>query len=231
MEQKQEKASRGKPKKFTDEQLMQLAFDVKHNRLRGAKVTFLLLEKETGISRNTFSRRIASYINDINSPVGRKVELHDRDPVYFPTIDELFEMYKDKNLLRDKLHEFEIMFFDLYTEYEKLKEGSSNDKELKQTITNLKKELASTKEDAEKYEQLYKQSLIYSRYEEKRKEHDIKGNLLQFENRKLDLDLTNLNEKFNIEVEPEQEVKEETNNLLEKFGEFSDLMDDDDDDE
>ncbi|MBT2734720.1 hypothetical protein [Bacillus sp. ISL-7] len=229
MEQLQEKANRGAPRQYTDQELMQIAFDVKHKKLKGAKVTYLLLEKHTRISRNTFKRRIGEYIESINKPIGRKVELHDRDPVYFPSIDEMFEIYKDKNLLMEKLHEFEMMFFDLYTDYEKLKEGSDKENELEQTIESLKKELAAEKENARNHERLYKQAVVSSTFEEKRRSLNIKDNLLKFENKKEDLDLTNLNTHFEIAEEPDVELdaklNEDSKKNLKKFKRYSNLID------
>ncbi|MDG0875562.1 hypothetical protein L3476_05070 [Paenibacillus thiaminolyticus] len=90
-------AGKGRPSNYTDEQLKEMALDIK-KKYKGQKLTYLLLEKETGIGRNTWSRRIPETIEKLNNPVPRSIGISERDDVYFPNIEQIFDLYKnDKN--------------------------------------------------------------------------------------------------------------------------------------
>lgn len=53
----------GRPETHTDAELRELAVNIKY-KCKGKKITPTLLEKETGIGRNTWSRRIKSFIEE-----------------------------------------------------------------------------------------------------------------------------------------------------------------------
>ncbi|MBO1919899.1 hypothetical protein J4710_04685 [Staphylococcus xylosus] len=80
------KKRRGRPSEWTDEQLMRLALDIKY-RLHGEKLTPSLLERETKIGRNTWSRRMKNYIEELNNPVITKVSPNDLNDSLLPIID------------------------------------------------------------------------------------------------------------------------------------------------
>lgn len=52
---------------FTDDQLMDLADEIKA-KYKGKELTPSLLERETGIGRMTWKRRIDDYLNELNNP-------------------------------------------------------------------------------------------------------------------------------------------------------------------
>lgn len=55
-------AGKGRPSNYSNAQLKEMALPIK-NKFKGQKLTYLLLEKETEIGRNTWSRRIPETID------------------------------------------------------------------------------------------------------------------------------------------------------------------------
>ncbi|MBU8792300.1 hypothetical protein KM885_16235 [Oceanobacillus caeni] len=187
----------GKPQQYTDEQLKDIALDVKYNKISGGKLTYNLLEKHTGISRNTFSRRIADYIKELNSPIIRPLELTDRDTVYFPNIDLLFEKWRgNEPRLIEELHEIEMLFYEVYNELQEYKKKAEDEGKTSETLTKLKEQMQSYKNKAEFYEKAYKNVVVSSTFVEKRQEMNISNKIINFKNNEEDTDLSNLNKKF-----------------------------------
>ncbi|WP_242491230.1 hypothetical protein [Bacillus cereus] len=83
----------GRPRIFTDQELKELALEVK-NRLGHVYLTYSLLEKETSIGRNTWKRRLEKTIAELNKPIYRTIGVNEDDEVYFPNIEQIFEIYK-----------------------------------------------------------------------------------------------------------------------------------------
>lgn len=192
-----DKNSRGKPQQYTDEQLKNIAFEVKHKKVKDGKLTYNLLEKHTGISRNTFSRRIADYVKELNSPILRPLELTDRDTVYFPNIEYLFEKWRgNEPKLIEELHEVEMLFFDIYNELQEYKKKGENEEKTNETLTKLKEQVETYKNKAEFYENAYKKVVVSSTFGEKREEMNIANKIINFKNNEEDTDLSNLNKKI-----------------------------------
>ncbi|MGR5959338.1 hypothetical protein ACT7DM_05930 [Bacillus cereus] len=86
-----QKTKRGKPQQWSDENLKNIALEVKYKQ-PNRKLTSLLLEKETGIGRNTWSRRMKEFINHLNSPV-HIPKLDESGIITIPSVEELFLKY------------------------------------------------------------------------------------------------------------------------------------------
>lgn len=112
----------GRNKNKTDEDLKQIALDVK-NKYNGRRLTYLFLESETGIGRQIWSRRMAETIKELNSPPPRQIELMDSDEVYFPNIQHLFDVYGNnpKKIIQE-LQCVQDTFYELYDKYTFIKE-------------------------------------------------------------------------------------------------------------
>jgi len=54
----------GRPESYTDSELKELAVKIKY-KFKGKKITFSLLEQETDIGRNTWSRRLKDFFTGI----------------------------------------------------------------------------------------------------------------------------------------------------------------------
>lgn len=113
---------RGRPSTWTDEQLMELALDVKYTH-HGIKLTPSLLEKETKVGRNTWSRRMKAYIDELNTPVLYSSSNDATNDGLLPSIDLIFKKYgKDEIALRNELVKLEVLFYDIYKELQEYKE-------------------------------------------------------------------------------------------------------------
>ncbi|MGE7674153.1 hypothetical protein ACQKMV_11315 [Lysinibacillus sp. NPDC094403] len=87
--------NRGRKSQFTDEELKLMALDVKF-RNNQVKLTPSLLERDTSIGRNTWSRRIPEYIAELNRPVIKSRSLNDIEDIALPNIDIMYEKFKQK---------------------------------------------------------------------------------------------------------------------------------------
>ncbi|RNC95363.1 hypothetical protein [Lysinibacillus halotolerans] len=74
----------GRPQNCTNEELKQLALEIKYKN-HGIKLTPSLLEKETSIGRNTWSRRMKDYINELNNPI--LTTPSSEEEIMFPSIE------------------------------------------------------------------------------------------------------------------------------------------------
>ncbi|WP_419878148.1 hypothetical protein [Brevibacillus centrosporus] len=114
--------TRGKPQEWTDEQLKELALEVKYKN-KGIKLTPSLLQKETNVGRNTWSRRMKDFIDELNQPAMRSHNLEDNDTVYLPSIDLIFQKHgKDKQALKNELFNIELTILKQHNELREYKE-------------------------------------------------------------------------------------------------------------
>lgn len=174
------KKSRGKPKQYTDEQLKQIALDIKY-QLGGVKLTFSVLEQKTGISRNTFQRRINSYISELNTPIVREIEISDKDAVYFPNFEKIFEAFShDPKRLLSEIRSLEITFYEVFEKLTKANEEIEKANKDKTTIENLHSELKKYKEHAHFYKNLYETTVVNSLYADRRKELGLEKSIINF---------------------------------------------------
>lgn len=230
-----EKPRRGRKSEFTDDELKRQAVQVQ-NDLKGAQLTFLQLERSTGIGRNTWKRRIGDYIKELNRPVNRPFEITEGDEVYLPNLESIVDAnWNKKDILINELYRFETMFHDLYDEVLELRQKIKMYDEKTKENNDLKIEIEKQKKRAAHYEQLYKQVTISSAYPHLRKHIDIdnKASLIEFKtDYKKNSDLKNLKNHFpNITPGNESEkLHKDSNDDFEKFiGEFPELLGSDDD--
>lgn len=189
--------SRGRPSQHTNEVLRLLALEVK-NKLKGQTLNYSVLEKHTGIGRNTWQRRMSDIIEELNSPVGRPLGITEKDEVYFPNIEELFERSKgDINKIKSELLQYETLFYQMYKELKSLRERKNLQKGQREQIEGLVEENRRLKQKSNHYENLYKQLITASAFPHLRDELSLKDNLLSFEkNMNTNASLDNLGEYF-----------------------------------
>lgn len=153
-------AGKGRPSNYSDEQLKEMASQIK-KKFKGQKLTYLFLENETGIGRNTWSRRISETIDELNKPISRTIGLTESDDVYFPNIEQIFEVYKnDKNKIINELHFIEATFIELYNEAKNLKEELNRRKDEGEELKLKNNEIRLLREQVKHYEQLYNQLMV-----------------------------------------------------------------------
>lgn len=178
---------RGKPQEWTDEQLKELAIEVKYNN-QSRLLTPSFLQKETGVGRNTWSRRMKCFIAELNQPVLSNISTTKDNEVTLPNFDLIFKKYgNNKSLLKNELLNVEVLIYELYNELKKYREKEEQYKKAFTEIKELKAEITQQKKKAEHYEQLYNTITLSSMFphlqDENRSEvHklNIKDNLLNF---------------------------------------------------
>ncbi|GIP44037.1 hypothetical protein J45TS6_24960 [Paenibacillus sp. J45TS6] len=193
-------AGKGRPSNYTDEQLKEMALDIK-KKYKGRKLTYLLLEKETGIGRNTWSRRIPETIEVLNNPVPRSIGISESDDVYFPNIEQIFDHYKnDKNKIISELYFIETAFYELYNTVKNLKEELNRRKEHSVELKIKNDEIRLLQAQVKHYEQLYNQQMVSSAFSHLQSQNQVKDNLLQFDkNNRKHASLENLETLFETE--------------------------------
>ncbi|PEI85913.1 MULTISPECIES: hypothetical protein [Bacillus cereus group] len=220
----------GRPRIFTDQELKELALEVK-NRLGHVHLTYSLLEKETSIGRNTWKRRLEKTIAELNKPIYRTIGVNEDDEVYFPNIEQIFEIYKGNTTkIINTLHEFETMFIKLYEELHILKKDEQKVIHIKQIAAEKDSQIKKLKIQVEHYKNLYDQLTISSSFPHLQEKTRLKDNLLDF-NANIDKNssLTNFKTLFNtsknvskdpIELSENSDLEEPINKLQEMFPNF-----------
>lgn len=195
-----ERAGKGRPSNYTDEQLREMALDIKQ-KYKGQKLTYLFLEKETGIGRNTWSRRIPETIEELNNPVPRSIGISEHDDVYFPNIEQIFDLYKnDKNKIISELYFIETAFYELYNTVKNLKEELNRRKDDSAELKMKSDEIRLLQEQVKHYEQLYNQQMVSSAFSHLQSQNQVKDNLIQFDkNNRKHASLENLETFFETE--------------------------------
>ncbi|WP_241138815.1 hypothetical protein [Bacillus mycoides] len=155
------KTKRGKPQQWSDENLKQIALEVKYKQ-PNRKLTSLLLEKETGIGRNTWSRRMKEFINHLNSPV-HIPKLDESGIITIPSVEELFLKYgANTTELKNEIAKLLNIISDLYTDAKKLATLEESMPKMQLEIQQLKEKLSKVTVQKTHYEILYNQIIAES---------------------------------------------------------------------
>lgn len=155
------KTKRGKPQQWSDEDLEQIALEVKYKQ-PSRKLTSLLLEKETGIGRNTWSRRMKEFINHLNSPI-HIPKLDESGIITIPSVEELFLKYGTNTIeLKNEITKLLNIISDLYTDVKKLATLEESVPKLQLEIQQLKQQLSKVTVQRTHYETLYNQIIAES---------------------------------------------------------------------
>lgn len=156
--------NRGRKSQFTDEELKLMALDVKF-RNNQVKLTPSLLERDTSIGRNTWSRRIPEYITELNRPVLKSRSLNVNEDIALPSIDIIYEKFKQKpEQLKMELISFEQILYDTYSELLDLKKKESKFNKLLKKYEKLELELKKQSNRASHFEQLYNELVVSSSF-------------------------------------------------------------------
>lgn len=155
------KTKRGKPQQWSDENLKNIALEVKYKQ-PNRKLTSLLLEKETGIGRNTWSRRMKEFINHLNSPV-HIPKLDESGIITIPSVEELFLKYgANTTELKNEIAKLLNIISDLYTDAKKLATLEESIPKMQLEIHQLKEQLSQVTTQRNHYETLYNQIVAES---------------------------------------------------------------------
>lgn len=232
---------KGPASRFEDKDLKEIALEVK-TALRGEKIYPSLLEKITGIGRQTWKRRIPEELESLNTPVinGRKFGLDDDDEINHVNIEFIVEKYAHKpNELIKHLYYLEESRINLYSKVKELQQQNEVLKKHKEENEKLAKQNKILKEELQHYVHLSNTLSVSSYYPNLRKEVGAKDNVIDMlSNPERSADITNLNALFPsskelvasknvveglIEPKVQRAGEELVADLLDEFGE---LMDD-----
>ncbi len=197
---------RGPDEKLTDIQMKELAIKIK-KKYKQKALTYLLLEKETGLSRNTWKRRLEDFIKELNNPILRNFENTESDEIYFPNIESIFEAYGNNKLkIINELHQFEMLFQEIYEERNKLKTELKKLEKNKEILENQTNKITSLQNEATHYKTLYEQIIVASVDVNSRNKLGLKDNLIDFnKDIQKNISLINFKEYF-PEISDEDEL-------------------------
>jgi uncharacterized protein YdiU (UPF0061 family) len=216
---------RGPKEKLSDQQMKELALKIK-NKFKHQQLTYSLLERETGIGRNSWMRRIKEYIDDLNSPITRSIGLSEGDEVYFPNIENLFEVYgQNKQKIINELHQFELLFQDMYKERHFLREKLKKLEEFSAKIEEYKNEMSRLKQQVRHYKNMYEKMAVSSVEPHLRQEYGLENNVIEFSSKHhKSVGLKNLKDHFPPLDEIDQKQDKRSNNINELQNQFPDLF-------
>lgn len=146
---------------WSNDDLKQIALKIKYQQ-PNRKLTWLLLEKESGIGRNTWSRRMKEFINHLNSPAHIPA-LDESGIVTIPSVDELFLKYGSNTIeLKNEITKLINIISDLYAEAKQLAILKEKLPKMQLEIDQLKNDLTNLTYQKVHYETLYNQIVAES---------------------------------------------------------------------
>lgn len=204
---------RGPKVKVSDEQMKELALQIK-KKFKQQQLTYSMLEKETGIGRNTWKRRLEDFVHELNQPILRDFGYTDSDEIYFPNIESIFEAYgNNQQRIIIELHHFELLFQELYEERNVLKEKLSNLESFKDKMEEYTKSIINLQQEVKHYKALYEQIMVSSVEPHLRDELGLKYNLLDFNTHiEKNASLNNFQQHFPAVQDSDEENDETTRN-------------------
>ncbi|UKS60768.1 hypothetical protein [Bacillus toyonensis] len=222
------KTKRGKPQQWSDEDLKNIALEVKYKQ-PNRKLTSLLLEKETEIGRNTWSRRMKEFINHLNSPV-HIPKLNESGIITIPSVEELFLKYGANTIeLKNEIAKLLNIISDLYTDAKKLATLEESIPKMQLEIQQLKEQLSKVTAQKIHYETLYNQIVAESYFphlygqSEKLKQANVKAEVITFPNQTSQvLELNSPNKVFQSESVTSNFI-DVNNKKIEKLNELFNL--------
>lgn len=222
------KTKRGKPQQWSDEDLKNIALEVKYKQ-PNRKLTSLLLEKETGIGRNTWSRRMKEFINHLNSPV-HIPKLDESGIITIPSVEELFLKYgANTTELKNEIAKLLNIISDLYTDTKKLVTLEEDTQKMKSEIEQLKEQLSKVTVQKTHYETLYNQIVAESYFphlygqSEKLTQANVKAEVITLPNQISQvLELNSPNKVFQSESSTSNPI-DVNNRRIEKLNELFNL--------
>ncbi|WP_110927724.1 hypothetical protein [Bacillus massiliglaciei] len=167
-----------KTESYSDEELKKLLLE--YSNKHTGSITYLGLQKETGISRKTWKRRMEETIETLNRKVITSHNNVGFDEIPYPNFDLIIDRFlNDEKGLRDALYHIKEVFIKNIEENNKLSDQlMKKDKkidELTQKIEKIKHELNEKKQEVKNYEKI----IIESTNPSVRRRKGISSNLIK----------------------------------------------------
>ncbi|WNF38504.1 hypothetical protein RJD24_08830 [Bacillaceae bacterium IKA-2] len=135
------------------------------------------LEKETGIGRQTWKRKMGGTIEELKSrtQVSTNSSRDDENYVTFPNIIETVETYwNNKKKMVIALRDYDKVIQDFYKDAKAKYETEKENRRLKLEIQKLQQELKLAKSNEEHYKKRYLETSVQSQSPTQRAEKDLK---------------------------------------------------------
>lgn len=223
-----ETSKRGKPQQWSDEKLKEIALEIKY-KYSNCKLTPLFLERESGIGRNTWSRRMTEFINKLNNPV-HIPNLTNSDGITIPSVDDLFLKFGRNPIeLKNEVAKFLNIITDLYRDSKKLEENNKRIEKLELEVLELRGKLETVSNQKKHYEAMYNQIVTQSYfphlYEQSvlLREHNLKSPVVPLPKDSLQvLNLKNPNVSFSNSLKTTN-LNTKSNEKIKKLNNMFDL--------
>lgn len=162
---------KGRPQKISDEVLRKMLVEYSSRYL--GKVTYLGLERKTGIKRHVWSRRMSQEIKNLNEPLISHTEDDNKLPL--PNIELIVEQhFENKKKLVQALSHVNDVVQSLYDQNLTFKKKNENLKDKLEQQTDKNKKLVQTIKE-------YEEIIVGSAYGVVRQDKKIKKNLVSIE--------------------------------------------------
>lgn len=172
------KNKKGRPNIYTDAELKSIL--EKYLQDNPGKITYLQLEKVTGIKRHVWSRRMNNVINKLNQPITSQSHDTINHSLALPNIDEYITRFENnKKGLRDALYHLNEVIQSIYEKNLELNKKINDKKKLEDIIKQKDKEINEQQKIIKHYESL----LIASSNPTARREKGLRDNLISINER------------------------------------------------
>ncbi|EJV87829.1 hypothetical protein [Bacillus cereus] len=166
------KKEKGRPQKYTDEELTKILLD--YVSKTPGKINFSALENTTGIKRHVWSRRKRKDIERLNTPLLSKK--NDAPPLPLPNIEFIIERYgNDTKALSGALKHVNEVIQSLYDD---LLQSKKKNEQYKETIQQQQQKIKELTITLREYEDIVAGSV----YKGNREENQLQSNLLTINN-------------------------------------------------
>ena len=172
---------KGRPQSYSDEQLLEILTNFAVNHV--GKIALSNLEKETGIHRHVWSRRMMEQINELNRSF-TSLDSEKFEVVPLPDIaDTVNKYWGNKTALVNALTEYNNYIQALWEKAVAYERANQREQELTRQLDEKDKEIKFIKENRDFYKNEYQKIAIESTYDHKQKEKNIK-NVINIEDKK-----------------------------------------------
>ena len=186
-----------RPQKYTDDFLKEKIVEIKV-QYNYQKITPTILEKETGIERTVWIKRMKAFLEEVNKPSNMSIDFDNSFNV-LPNIGEVVMANLDnKKKLLEILDSYNILMHKMWEKASMTEEALKQIEDLKATIFELEERNKRLEEEKNHYEKQYFNVTVSSTNITQRQEQGLKNvlDLNKAKNKKL-IDEINSLEMFN----------------------------------
>ena len=168
----------GRPRDYNEKHLKELLFE--YRKKHQGNISFSGLEKETGISRKTWKRRMGNVIEELNQIVTVKHSQVGDVELPLPNIDLIIDkFFNDSRGLQDALSHLNEVILNIYEENISLKETINKFKKQEERLNDKIKSMEKINNKLSNEVDSYEKIMVESMNPSIRRRQGIKGNLIK----------------------------------------------------